>query len=346
MEGQPPVVSISLEIDNRLKVTICPEICSECSGAKEPDFPGPIFARIGFILSRPNSIGGATSLQNATLDDDFPSFGSDLHDLDPHFGAQKSTYREEYGFSSSDNQGEPVGNLIKGPNESHKNHSALSGEQYIDVQGVAGLGLNSAIEAPKVPYSEEAGPMDNDNDDESIGNTIRGTNVSQLGHSERSAQEDNAYMTAADNSHNRQILARMEKILWECKSIDQLIAATTKMTDGLLEIPGVQRAICKRSQSIAMQTQAYDQCVVNMIDEVEFEDEFEDCDEWTEEMAAMANGQMLAAMFLSAQLAQDSNSVPDGVLMYPEDLESAECANPGNIQIAEKTEISDFRLAL
>ena len=141
---------------------------------------------------------------------------------------------------------------------------------------MAGLGLNGAIEAPKVPYSEEAGPMDNDNDDEPIGNTIRGTNVSQLGHSERSAQEDNAYMTAADNSHNRQILARMEKILWECKSIDQLIAATTKMTDSLLEIPGVQRAICKRSQSIAMQTQAYDQCVVNMIDEVEFEDEFED----------------------------------------------------------------------
>ena len=55
---------------------------------------------------------------------------------------------------------------------------------------------------------------------------------------------------------------------------------------------------------------------------------------------------MLAAMFLSAQLTQDSNSVPDGVLMYPEDLESAEGANPGNTQIAEKAEISDFRLAL
>ena len=121
-------------------------------------------------------------------------------------------------------------------------------------------------------------------------------------------QEDNAYKAAADNGHNRQILARMEKILGECKPIDQLIATTTKMADSLLEIPGVQRAICKRSQSIAMQTQAYDQCVVNMIDEVEFEDEFEDCDEWTDEMAAMANGQMLAAMFLSAQLAQDSIS--------------------------------------
>ena len=74
-------------------------------------------------------------MQNATSDDDFPSFGSHVHDLDPHFGAQKSMYREEYGFSSSDNQGEPVGNLIKGPSKSHKNHSALSGEQYIDVQG-------------------------------------------------------------------------------------------------------------------------------------------------------------------------------------------------------------------
>lgn len=184
--------------------------------------------------------------------------------------------------------------------------------------------------------------MDNDNDDESIGNTISGINVGHLGHSERSVQEDNAYKAAADNGHNRQILARMEKILGECKSIDQLIATTTKMADSLLEIPGVQRAVCKRSQTIAMQTQAYDQCVVNMVDEVEFED----CDEWTEEMAAMANGQMLAAMFLSAQLTQDSNSVPDGVLMYPEDLESAECANPGNTQIAEKAEISDFRLAL
>ena len=87
-------------------------------------------------------------------------------------------YREEYGFWSSDNQDEPVGNLIKGPNGSHKNHSALSGEQYIDVQGVAGLGLYGTIEAPKVAYSEEAGPMNSENDEESIDNSIRGTNVS------------------------------------------------------------------------------------------------------------------------------------------------------------------------
>ena len=87
-------------------------------------------------------------------------------------------------MSSTDNQGKPVGRPIKGPNGSHKNHSALSGEQYIDVQGVAGLGPNGAIETPKMPYSEEAGQMDNDNDDESIGNTIRGPNVNQPGFSE------------------------------------------------------------------------------------------------------------------------------------------------------------------
>ena len=88
-------------------------------------------------------------------------------------------YREEYGLSSSDDQGEPVGNLIKGPNGSHKDHSALSGEQYIDVQGVAGLGPNGAIEAPKVAHSEEAGPMNNNTDEELIGNIISGTNASQ-----------------------------------------------------------------------------------------------------------------------------------------------------------------------
>ena len=86
MEGQAPVASISLGIDQKLKVSNYPEFCSECSGAKELDFPGPIFARVGFILSRPNSIRGAASLQNATLDDDFPSFGSDLHDSDPISG--------------------------------------------------------------------------------------------------------------------------------------------------------------------------------------------------------------------------------------------------------------------
>jgi hypothetical protein len=146
MEGQAPVVSISLGIDHKLKVPIYPEICSECSGAKELDFPGPIFARVGFILSRPNSIRGAASLQNATLDDDFPSFGSDLHDLDPHSGAQKSIHADEYRFSSNNNQGEPVGNLIKGPIRGHKNHLALSGGQYNDVSGVAGLGLNGTID--------------------------------------------------------------------------------------------------------------------------------------------------------------------------------------------------------
>ena len=128
MEGQAPVASISLGIDQKLKVPIYLEICSERSGAKELDFPGPIFARVGFILSRPKLIRGAASSQNTILDDDFPSFGSDLHDLDPPFGAQKSMYREEYSLSNSDNQGEPVGNLIGGVNGRRKNHSALSRE--------------------------------------------------------------------------------------------------------------------------------------------------------------------------------------------------------------------------
>ena len=145
VEGQAPVVSISMGIDQKLKVPIYPEFCSERSGAKELDFPGPISTKIGFILSRPNSIRGAASLQNTILDDDFPSFGSDLCDLEPHFGAQKSMHREEYGFSSSDKQGEPVGNLINGPNGSHESHSELSGEQYIDVQGMKSSKLHSAI---------------------------------------------------------------------------------------------------------------------------------------------------------------------------------------------------------
>ena len=84
MEGQAPVISISLGIYQKLKVPFYPEFCSERSGAKELDFPGPISTKIGFILSRPNSIRGAASLQNIILDDDFPSFGSDLHDSDPH----------------------------------------------------------------------------------------------------------------------------------------------------------------------------------------------------------------------------------------------------------------------
>jgi hypothetical protein len=50
-------------------------------------------------------------------------------------------YRKKYGLLSTDNQGKPVGGSNKGPSGSHKNHSALSGEQYIDIQGVAGSGL-------------------------------------------------------------------------------------------------------------------------------------------------------------------------------------------------------------
>ena len=55
-------------------------------------------------------------------------------------------YRKKYGLLSTDNQGKPVGRSIKGPSGSHKNHSALSGEQYIDVSGVTGSGLNGTID--------------------------------------------------------------------------------------------------------------------------------------------------------------------------------------------------------
>ena len=149
----------------------------------------------------------------------------------------------------------------------------------------------------------------------------------------------------AIEGHNRQILASMEELLWLCKSVNQLLELTTKMSEGILKVPGVQRAISRRSQKISMQTQAYDQCVVNMIDEAEFED----CWPWDGEIPDGVYGQMLAAMFMSKQLAEDSNPVPDNTLMYPDDLESTECANTGNMQIAEMTEnaeISDFRPAL
>ena len=102
--------------------------------------------------------------------------------------------------------------------------------------------------------------------------------------------------TVINDGPNRQILARMEKLLWECKSFNHLLDMTTKMDTRLLEVPGVQLAVCKRSRMIAMQTQACDQCVANLIGEVEFDE----CEEWTEDMPAMANEQMLAAMFLSA----------------------------------------------
>ena len=191
-------------------------------------------------------------------------------------------------------------------------------------------------------HSEEIESMDTDNDGEPVGSPIKGTNVSHRSSSGRHLYEDSACPAVVDDGHNRQILARMEKLLWECKLFSQLLNMATKMNTSLLEVPGVQLVACKRSRTIAMQAQSYDQCVINMIDEVEFDD----CEEWTEEMVAMANGQMLAATFLSAQLAQGSNIVPDGALVYPGVLAGTECTNLGNIQIAENAEISDFRLAL
>ena len=53
--------------------------------------------------------------------------------------------------------------------------------------------MHNATGTLKMPYLEEAGPVDNDSDDESIGNTFRGTVVSPPGYSERSVQEYTAY---------------------------------------------------------------------------------------------------------------------------------------------------------
>ena len=97
-------------------------------------------------------------------------------------------------MSSTDNQGKPVGRPIRGPNGSHKNHSALSGEQCVDVQGVlAQIHILLYIYVPQVLYSGGAGSMSNDNDEQSIGNTIRGPNVSQPGFSEQSVPEGTAF---------------------------------------------------------------------------------------------------------------------------------------------------------
>jgi hypothetical protein len=63
---------------------------------------------------------------------------------------------------------------------------------------LSGSNTHTAIDVPKVLYSEGAGSMSNDNDEQSIGNTIRGTNVSQPGYSEQSVPEDTAFMAAAD----------------------------------------------------------------------------------------------------------------------------------------------------
>ena len=50
-------------------------------------------------------------------------------------------------------------------------------------------------------YSEGAGSVSNKNDEQPIGNIIRGTNVSQPGYSEPPVPEDTAFMAAADLGH-------------------------------------------------------------------------------------------------------------------------------------------------
>ena len=146
MEGQAPVVSISLEIDQKLKMPIYPKICSWCNvvlrAILRNNHAESSRQHSSFVLGFHGVGNSATSKS----EQDSRISQLNLCHLRHESEASKSMYREEYGFSSNDNQGEPVGNLIKGPNRSHKNHLALSGEQYIDVSGVAGSGLNGTID--------------------------------------------------------------------------------------------------------------------------------------------------------------------------------------------------------
>ena len=52
-------------------------------------------------------------------------------------------------------------------------------------------------------HSEGAGSVSNKNDEQPIGNVIRGTNVSQPGYSDPPLLEDTAFMAAADLGHRR-----------------------------------------------------------------------------------------------------------------------------------------------
>ena len=133
MEGQAPVVSISLKIDQKLKMPIYPKICSWCNVV-----PRAILRNNHAESSRQHSsfVLGFYGVGNSAISkSEQDSRNSQLNSchLRHESEASKSMRREEYGFSSSDNQGEPVGNLVKGSNGSHKNHSELSGEQHIDV---------------------------------------------------------------------------------------------------------------------------------------------------------------------------------------------------------------------
>ena len=146
MEGQAPVVSISLEIDQKLKKPIYPKICSWCNVVLRA-----ILWNNHAESSRQHSsfvLGFHGVGNSATSKSEQDSRISQLYlcHLRHESEASKSIHADEYRFSSNNNQGEPVGNLIKGPTRGHKNHLALSGEQYIDVSGVAGLGLNGTID--------------------------------------------------------------------------------------------------------------------------------------------------------------------------------------------------------
>ena len=149
MEGQVPVVSISLEIDQKLKMQIYRKICVWCNVAPRAIFRNNHAESSRQYSSFARNFYGVGNSATSNFEQDSRISQLNLCHLRHEselFEATKLMYLEEYGFSSNDNQGEPVGNLIKGSSRGQKNHLALSGEQYNDVSGVTGSGLNGTID--------------------------------------------------------------------------------------------------------------------------------------------------------------------------------------------------------
>ena len=131
MEGQAPVVSISLEIDQKLKMQIYRKICVWCNVAPRAIFRNNHAESSRQYSSFVRNIYGVGNSATSKFEQDSRISQLNLCHLGHEselFEATKPMYLEEYGFSSNDNQGEPVGNLIKGPSRGQKNHLALSGE--------------------------------------------------------------------------------------------------------------------------------------------------------------------------------------------------------------------------
>ena len=348
-EGHALVASDSSAIHQKVKVKKYKKFCSEGLEQKSSDFAKTISLETSQVpLVRGYQLGG-TSSENSISKHYSSTFASTFDDLELNLStkqATKSIQLEESHFLGSETQGMPIGDINKGTIGSHGNHSEQVWDEDIQVEGETEYVLNNTqcepLERHVEPQSSNTEPVGK----KLFGGPVSGAKGAlYMLETMRNNQINADGGAMAIEGHNRQILASMEELLWLCKSVNQLLELTTKMSEGILKVPGVQRAISRRSQKISMQTQAYDQCVVNMIDEAEFED----CWPWDGEIPDGVYGQMLAAMFMSKQLAEDSNPVPDNTLMYPDDLESTECANTGNMQIAEMTEnaeISDFRPAL